>query len=98
MKQKVQFTATVLQEPELLTLDEPFSGLDPVSANLLKNVILDLKQQGKAIIFSTHQMEQVEQMCDDICLINKSVKVLSGNLREVKRRFGRNTVLLDYEG
>jgi ABC-2 type transport system ATP-binding protein len=98
MQQKVQFIATVLHEPELLILDEPFSGLDPVSVNLLKQVILDLKQQGKAIIFSTHQMEQVEQMCDDICLINKSTKVLGGNLREVKRRFGRNTVLVDYEG
>jgi len=98
MQQKVQFIATVLHEPELLILDEPFSGLDPVSVNLLKSVILDLKKQGKAIIFSTHQMEQVEQLCDDICLINKSTKVLSGNLREVKRRFGRNTVLVDYEG
>jgi ABC-2 type transport system ATP-binding protein len=98
MQQKVQFIATVLHEPELLILDEPFSGLDPVSVNLLKNVILDLKQQGKAIIFSTHQMEQVEQLCDDICLINKSVKVLSGNLREVNRGFGHNTVLLDYQG
>jgi ABC-2 type transport system ATP-binding protein len=98
MQQKVQFIATVLHEPQLLILDEPFSGLDPVSVNLLKNVILDLKQQGKAIIFSTHQMEQVEQLCDDICLINKSAKVLSGNLKEVKRGFGRNTVLLDYEG
>jgi ABC-2 type transport system ATP-binding protein len=98
MQQKVQFIATVLHEPELLILDEPFSGLDPVSVNLLKNVILHLKQQGKAIIFSTHQMEQVEQLCDDICLINKSVKVLSGNLRAVKRGFGRNTMLLDYEG
>ena len=98
MQQKVQFIATVLHEPELLILDEPFSGLDPVSVNLLKKVILDLKQQGKAIIFSTHQMEQVEQLCDDICLINKSTKVLSGNLRDVKRRFGRNTVLVDYEG
>jgi ABC-2 type transport system ATP-binding protein len=97
-QQKVQFIAALLHEPELLILDEPFSGLDPVSVNLLKNVILDLKQQGKAIIFSTHQMEQVEQLCDDICLINKSVKVLSGNLREVKRGFGRNTVQLDYEG
>src|SRR5262249_35666585 len=98
MQQKVQFIATVLHEPELLILDEPFSGLDPVSVNVLKNVILELKSQGKAIIFSTHQMEQVEQMCDDICLINKSTKLLAGNLREVKRRFGRNTVLLDYEG
>jgi len=98
MQQKVQFIATVLHEPEVLILDEPFSGLDPVSVSLLKDVILDLKKQGKAVIFSTHQMEQVEQLCDDICLINKSIKVIGGSLREVKRRFGRNTVLLDYEG
>jgi ABC-2 type transport system ATP-binding protein len=97
MQQKVQFIAAVLHEPELLILDEPFSGLDPVSVNLLKGVILDLKQRGKSIIFSTHQMEQVEQMCDDICLINHATKVLDGSLRDVKRRFGRNTVILDYE-
>lgn len=98
MQQKVQFISTVLHEPELLILDEPFSGLDPVSVNLLKGIILDLKKNGKTIIFSTHQMEQVEQMCDDICLINHATKVLGGSLREVKRRFGRNTVVLDYEG
>ena len=98
MQQKVQFIATMLHEPELLILDEPFSGLDPVSTNLLKGVILDLKKRGKTIIFSTHQMEQVEQMCDDICLINHATKVLGGSLREVKGRFGRNTVILDYEG
>lgn len=98
MQQKVQFIATVLHDPELLILDEPFSGLDPVSVNLLKGFILDLKKKGKTIIFSTHQMEQVEQMCDDICLINHATKVLGGGLREVKRRFGRNTVVLDYEG
>jgi len=98
MQQKVQFIATVMHEPELLILDEPFSGLDPVSTNLLKGVILDLKKSGKTIIFSTHQMEQVEQMCDDICLINRSTKVLGGSLREVKRGFGRNTIILDYEG
>jgi ABC-2 type transport system ATP-binding protein len=98
MQQKVQFIATVLHDPELLILDEPFSGLDPVSVNLLKGFILDLKKKGKTIIFSTHQMEQVEQMCDDICLINHATKVLGGSLREVKRRFGRNTVVLDYEG
>lgn len=98
MQQKVQFIATVMHEPELLILDEPFSGLDPVSTNLLKGVILDLKKSGKTVIFSTHQMEQVEQMCDDICLINRSTKVLGGSLREVKRGFGRNTIILDYEG
>jgi ABC-2 type transport system ATP-binding protein len=98
MQQKVQFITTVIHEPDVLILDEPFSGLDPVSVNLLKSVILDLKERGKTIIFSTHQMEQVEQMCDDICLINKSTKVLGGSLREVKARFGKNTVILDYEG
>jgi ABC-2 type transport system ATP-binding protein len=98
MQQKVQFIGTILHEPELLILDEPFSGLDPVSVNLLKGVIVDLQSRGKTIIFSTHQMEQVEQMCDDICLINHSTKVLGGSLREVKRRFGRNTIILDFEG
>jgi ABC-2 type transport system ATP-binding protein len=98
MQQKVQFIATAIHDPEVLILDEPFSGLDPVSVNTLKEVILDLKRQGKTIIFSTHQMEQVEQMCDDICLINHATKVLGGGLREVKGRFGRNTVILDYEG
>ncbi|HET9528790.1 MAG TPA: ATP-binding cassette domain-containing protein [Blastocatellia bacterium] len=98
MQQKVQFIAAVLHNPDLLILDEPFSGLDPVSVNLLKNVILDLKGNGKTIIFSTHQMEQVEQMCDDICLINQATKVLGGSLRDVKRRYGKNTVILDYEG
>src|SRR5436853_628586 len=98
MQQKVQFIGAVLHDPDLMILDEPFSGLDPVSTGTLKKVILDMKQQGKTVIFSTHQMEQVEQMCDDICLINHSMKVLGGNLREIKRGFGRNTVLLDYDG
>lgn len=98
MQQKIQFIVTVIHDPEVLILDEPFSGLDPVSVNLLKSVILDLKARGKTIIFSTHQMEQVEQMCDDICLINHGTQVLSGALREVKRRYGKNTVIIDYEG
>jgi len=98
MQQKIQFIVTVIHDPEVLILDEPFSGLDPVSVNVLKSVILDLKERGKTIIFSTHQMEQVEQMCDDICLINHGTQVLSGGLREVKRRYGKNTVIIDYEG
>ena len=98
MQQKVQLIATILHEPDFLILDEPFSGLDPVSTDTLKEVIFELKKQGKTVIFSTHQMEQVEQMCDDICLINRSKKVLGGSLREVKRSFGRNTMILDYEG
>jgi ABC-2 type transport system ATP-binding protein len=98
MQQKVQFIAAVLHKPDFLILDEPFSGLDPVSVSLLKRAILSLREQGASIIFSTHQMEQVEQMCDDICLINHGTKVLGGSLREVKRGFGRNTVILDYVG
>ena len=98
MQQKVQFIAAVLHKPDFLILDEPFSGLDPVSVDLLKRAILDLRERGASIIFSTHQMEQVEQMCDDICLINHGTKVLGGSLRDVKRGFGRNTVILDYEG
>ena len=83
---------------------EQFAGVDtdltlhPVSVDLLKDAILNLREKGATIIFSTHQMEQVEQMCEDICLINHGTQVLGGNLREVKRGFGRNTVRLDYEG
>jgi len=98
MQQKIQFIAAVIHDPDVMIFDEPFSGLDPVSVNLLKGVILNLKAQGKSIIFSTHQMEQVEQMCDDICLINHATKVLGGNLKEVKSRYGRNTVIIDFEG
>ena len=98
MQQKVQFIASIIHDPDVMILDEPFSGLDPVSVNLMKNVILDMKQKGKTIIFSTHQMEQVEQMCDDICLINHGTQVLTGSLKAVKRRYGKNTIILDYEG
>ena len=98
MQQKAQFIATVLPDPDLLILDEPFSGLDPISVGMLKSVIADLKQRGKTIIFSSHQMEQVEQMCDDICLINHATKILGGRLREIKRQFGHDTILLDFDG
>ncbi len=98
MQQKVQLISTIIHNPEFLIFDEPFSGLDPVSTEELKKIILEMKEQGKTIIFSTHQMEQVEQMCDDICLINRSKKVLSGSLKEVKKSFGKNTVIFDYEG
>jgi ABC-2 type transport system ATP-binding protein len=98
MQQKIQFVAAVLHDPELIILDEPFSGLDPVNAELLTELVLDLKSQGKAIIFSTHQMEIAERICDDICLINRSKKVLSGTLREVKRGFGKDAVSLRVEG
>jgi ABC-2 type transport system ATP-binding protein len=98
MQQKVQFITTVLHEPDLLILDEPFSGLDPVNVDLLKEIVLELKQAGKTIIFSTHQMEVAEKICDDICLINRSRKVLQGSIREVKRSFARNAVSLRVSG
>ena len=98
MQQKIQFVATVLHDPDLLVLDEVFSGLDPVNAELMKEALLDLKAAGKTIIFSTHLMEQAEKLCDDICLINRSRKVLSGSVREVRQGFGRNSVALRAEG
>jgi ABC-2 type transport system ATP-binding protein len=98
MQQKIQFVAAVLHDPDLLILDEPFSGLDPVNVELLKDLVLELKGRGKTIIFSTHQMEVAERICDDICLVNRSRKVLSGSIREVKSGFGRNSVALRFEG
>ena len=98
MQQKVQFITAIIHEPDLLILDEPFSGLDPVNVELLKEIVLDLKAADKTIIFSTHQMELAEKVCDDICLINRSRKVLDGSMREVKRSFGRNAVALRLEG
>ena len=98
MQQKVQFLNAIVHEPELLILDEPFSGLDPVNVEVLKAIILELKAQGKTIIFSTHQMEVAERICDDICLINRSRKVLEGSIRQVKRGFSRNAVALRLQG
>jgi ABC-2 type transport system ATP-binding protein len=98
MQQKVQFIATVMHAPELIILDEPFSGLDPVNANILKDVILDFHRAGHTIIFSTHMMEQVEKLCREICLIDKGRMVLEGTLSEVKRRYGRNSVTIKFEG
>ena len=98
MQQKIQFITAVLHEPDLVILDEPFSGLDPVNVELLKDVVLELKRTSKTVIFSTHQMELAEKVCDDICLINRSQKVLDGSLRELKRSFGRNAVALRMEG
>lgn len=94
MQQKIQFITAVIHEPDLVILDEPFSGLDPVNVDLLKEIVLDLKASGKTIIFSTHQMEVAEKICDDICLLNRSRKILEGSIREVKRGFGRNAVAL----
>ncbi|HKR59930.1 MAG TPA: ATP-binding cassette domain-containing protein [Pyrinomonadaceae bacterium] len=98
MQQKAQFITSVLHEPDLLILDEPFSGLDPLNLELLKDIILDLKNKGRTIIFSTHQMEVAEKICDDICLVNRSRKIFEGSLREVKRSFGRNAVALRMAG
>jgi len=92
MQQKIQFITAVLHDPDLLILDEPFSGLDPINVELLKEIVLDLKRAGKTIIFSTHQMEVAEKICDDICLLNRSQKVFEGSLREIKSSFGRNSV------
>src|SRR5258705_5442376 len=98
MQQKVQFVNAIIHEPDLLILDEPFSGLDPVNVEVLKEIILELKAAGKTVIFSTHQMEVAEKICDDICLINRSRKVLEGSMREVKRGFSRNAVALRLVG
>lgn len=94
MSQKVQFISTVLHNPDLLILDEPFSGLDPVNVEFMIEVVAELKAQHKTIIFSTHLMETAERLCDDIILINKSRKVVGGTLREVKEGFGKNMIAL----
>jgi ABC-2 type transport system ATP-binding protein len=98
MQQKIQFITAVMHDPDLLILDEPFSGLDPVNVQLLQEIVLELKAKGKTLIFSTHQMETAERLCDDICLINRSKKILDGTLREIKRSFGHNVVALRFEG
>jgi ABC-2 type transport system ATP-binding protein len=98
MQQKIQFIATVIHQPDLIILDEPFSGLDPVNTKLLKDIMLEMKNHGRTIIFSTHRMEQVEMISDNICLINKAERILEGNLSQIKKQHGKNTVVLDYEG
>lgn len=98
MQQKLQFIATVIHDPDLIILDEPFGGLDPVNTKLLKDIMLTIKEHGGTIIFSTHRMEQVEMICDEICLINKAEKVLEGSLQQIKKQYGKNTVVLEYEG
>jgi len=98
MQQKIQFIVTVIHKPDFIILDEPFSGLDPVNTKLLKDIMLEMKTDGCTIIFSTHRMEQVEMICDNICLINKGKMVLEGNLDEIKNQYGKNTIVLGYEG
>ena len=98
MQQKVQFVATVLHQPELIILDEPFSGFDPVNADIIKNEILELNKKGATFIFSTHRMESVEELCDHIALINKSKKILDGSVDEIKATYRNNTYWIEYEG
>ena len=98
MQQKVQFITSVIHDPDLLILDEPFSGLDPVNVDIMKDTILELKSANKTIILSTHQMEIAEKLCDDVCMIDRSRKVLDGKLRDIRRSFSRNAVAVRFEG
>jgi ABC-2 type transport system ATP-binding protein len=98
MAQKVQFIVTILHEPELLIFDEPFSGFDPINANLLKKEILELRDKGATIIFSTHNMGSVEEICDHIALINKSEKILDGPVEQIKKKYRTNTYEINYTG
>jgi ABC-2 type transport system ATP-binding protein len=98
MQQKVQFITAVLHRPPIVILDEPFSGLDPVNAATVKDIMLEMRDQGSTIILSTHRMEQVEKMCDSICLINHGRSVLDGDLRAIKQSYGKNTVHVEFTG
>jgi ABC-2 type transport system ATP-binding protein len=98
MQQKAQFIATVLHEPDVLIMDEPMSGLDPVGMDVMREVMLDLRRKGATIVLSSHQMEAVERLCDRVALINRGEKVLDGSVAEVKARHGKNTVALAFEG
>ena len=98
MAQKIQFITTVLHEPKLLIFDEPFSGFDPINANLLKSEILALRDKGTTIIFSTHNMSSVEEVCDHITLIDKAKNILSGNVNEIRHKHGANIFEIDYRG
>lgn len=98
MQQKIQFIATLLHDPSLLIFDEPFSGLDPINADLLRDIILELRREDRTILFASHRMEQVEQLCDDICLMAGGEVVLQGALRDIKEQFGTNTLVLEFDG
>ncbi|WP_035353752.1 ABC transporter ATP-binding protein [Edaphobacter aggregans] len=98
MQQKIQFIAALLHEPELVIMDEPFSGLDPVNATLLMDTLVDLRKQGRTVLFSTHRMDQVEKLCDAICLIHRGRLVLSGGMQEIKSRYPKNRVQMVFEG
>jgi ABC-2 type transport system ATP-binding protein len=98
MQQKIQFIASLLHDPDLIIMDEPFSGLDPVNAVLLMDTLLELRRQGKAVLFSTHRMDQVEKLCDSIVLIHRGRLVLSGSMRDVKSSYPRNRIHISYQG
>jgi ABC-2 type transport system ATP-binding protein len=98
MQQKVQFVATVLHQPDLIILDEPFSGFDPVNADIIKNEILELNKQGATFIFSTHRMESVEELCDHIALIDRAKKIVDGSVDEIKASYRNNSFWVEYEG
>jgi ABC-2 type transport system ATP-binding protein len=98
MQQKIQFISTLLHDPDFIIMDEPFGGLDPVNASLLKDVLLEMKQKGKTILFSTHRMDQVERLCDSICLINRGKSVLQGDLKQIKAQYGKSNVQIEYQG
>ena len=98
MQQKIQFISTIIHDPELVILDEPFSGLDPINTQLLKDIVMEMKQEGRTIVLSTHLMDQVEKLCGHICLINKGRAVLEGDLSGIKMRFSRNTLTIRYQG
>ncbi len=98
MQQKLQFITTIAHEPEIIILDELFSGLDPLNVELMKGILLDLKRQGKTILFSTHVMEQAEKLCDHLCMISQGQKVLDGRLADIKSQFGRNAIQVSFDG
>jgi ABC-2 type transport system ATP-binding protein len=98
MQQKIQFISALLHDPELIIMDEPFSGLDPINATLLQDTLVDLRQQGRTVLFSTHRMDQVEKLCDAICLIHRGNLVLSGGMREIKSRYPANRVQMVFSG
>ncbi len=98
MQQKVQFIASLMHQPDLIIMDEPFAGLDPVNTNLLQQTLLDLRAAGKAILFSTHRMDQVEKMCDSICLVNGGQAIFAGSVRQIKSQYPRDRVILEFDG
>ena len=98
MQQKVQFIATIMHQPDLIILDEPFSGMDPINTQMIKNIMLELKANDRAIMFSTHLMEVAEKICDDILLIDKGAKILAGDLVNIKKQYGSNAIQLEYDG